>query len=420
VNIKHEYIRNIATVFSGTAIAQLVPLILSPVLSRLYAPSDFGVYAIAMSIGICAAAVAMSQYNHGIMLEKEEDDAKQVVIVSTIVTTAIALITLVGLVISIYGFQVSSLEHIKSACILLPIYVFFVGINSSFSYWNNRNKRYIIISKGRVISAVVTILSQIILAIIFHVTPLLLLFGLAFGQFCSFLYLFYSTSDLYKGLLESWSFVRIKVLGIKHKRFLLYTTFADMMNTLLMQLPVFILTRLAGSVQTGQFAFSNRMLAAPISFVSSSVGEVFKQRAVEEYNLYGKCSKVFLQTFKGLFLLSIIPFSILFIFAPEIFAFVFGEAWREAGIFTRIMTPMFFFKFTVSPLTYIYYINGKQKEDFILHVVMLILIVVSLYFGYEWFQSVNISLLFYSLCFSGVYIYYLCRSYILSKRKISL
>jgi len=418
LNLKTEYVKNIAVVFSGTAIAQTIPILLSPILSRLYTPDDFGIYALAMSIGVCIAAIAASQYNHGIMLEEETHNAKKVVALSIFVTISISLITLVALVIAVFGFHISSLENIKSVCILLPPYVFFSGVISSLNYWNNRNKKYKIISKGRVISAGVTIISQIILALIFKITPLLLLLGFVLGQFCSFIFLFFSTSDLNSGLFDDLYFVRIKKFGIKYKRFLIYTSFADLLNILLLQLPVFILTRLVGVAQTGQFAFSNRLLAMPIRFFSSSVGEVFRQRAIEEYSQRGNCSKVFFQTFKGLFLLSILPFTILFIFAPDIFAFVFGEVWREAGVFTRILTPMFFFKFTVSPFTYIYYIAGRQKEDFLVHLLMLVLIISAFWGGYTWFKNVNSMLLLYSLSYVSIYVYYFIRSYCLSKKQL--
>jgi O-antigen/teichoic acid export membrane protein len=411
-----EYIKNIAIVFSGTVIAQIISILLSPILSRLYDPNDFGIYALAMSIGVCIAAVVSSQYNNGIMLEEENNNAKLVVILSTLITILISLVLLAILAIIIFGFQFSFLEKVESAWILLPLYVFFSGVISSLNYWNNRNKQYKVISKGRVISTIVTIASQIFLAFIFQVTPLFLLLGLVLGQFCSFMYLVFSTSDLYKGLFENFFIVNVKSVALKHKRFLIFTSFSDLLDIFLLQLPIFILTKLVGTTQTGQFAFSNRLLAMPIRFVSSSVGEVFRQRAINENTQNGNCFNVFMKTFKGLFLISILPFMVLFIFAPDIFAFVFGEVWREAGVFTRIMVPMFFFKFTVSPLTYIYYISGKQKEDFILHILMLVLIVVSFYCGYEWFQSVNVALLFYSLCFVGIYVYYFCRSYILSKR----
>jgi O-antigen/teichoic acid export membrane protein len=208
-----------------------------------------------------------------------------------------------------------------------------------------------------------------------------------------------------------------RFLAQKHKKFLIFTSLSDLLNIFLVQLPILILTRLTSAIPTGQFAFSNRLLGLPIMFISSSVGEVFKQKASDEYRRTKKCQNTFIQTFKGLFIFSIIPFIFLFIFAPEIFAFVFGEEWRDAGIYTRIMSPMFFLKFTVSPLTYIYYINGRQKEDFILHLIMFLLVVGSLYLGYEQFQTVNMMLFCYSLCFSLIYIYYLSRSYVLSKKE---
>jgi len=416
MNIKSDYFKHITIVFSGTAMAQIIPILLSPIISRLYTPVDFGIYSFVMSIGICITAITASQYNHGIMLEKEIQNAKQVVVVSLVVTILISTIALIALVITVFGFRITSFGEIKYVYILLPLYVLFTGVNSSFSFWNNRNKQYKVISKGRVVSAVITSGSQVLMAFIFRDSPFFLLFGLVFGQFCLFIYMFFSTPDLYKDLLKNFSFFGIKLYGIKYKNFFIYTSFSDLLNILLMQLPVFILTKLVGSAHTGQFAFSNRLLAIPISFFSSSVGEVFKQHAIDEYTKNGACSEIFIKTFKGLFLFSIFPFIILFIFASDIFAFVFGEVWREAGVFTRIMTPMFFFRFTVSPLTYIYYINERQIEDFILHILMLVLIVCSLYFGYYWFKDVNIMLLIYSICFSGIYIYYFVRSYFLSKR----
>jgi O-antigen/teichoic acid export membrane protein len=418
IKLSSEYLKNIFTVFWGAIVSQIVPIALSPVLSRLYTPEDFGVYAFVISIGACAAAMCASQYNHGIMLEEKNNYAKAMVLLSIAITIAISLVSFTILWIAVWGLQIASLQHVKSCFILLPIYTIFVGLNSSFSYWNNRNKRYAIISKGRIISSATTIIIQIILAFMFTGASSFLLLGLTLGPLFSFIYLYLSTPSLRKKFFEGYSLKTLHQLGRKHKKFLLFTSLSDLLNTLLVQLPVFLLKGLVGEQKTGQFAFSNRLLSMPISFVSSSVGEVFKQRAVDEYTHTGTCSKIFIQTFKGLFFLSVIPFVLLFIFAPDIFAFVFGEMWREAGYFTRLMTPMFFFKFTVSPLTYIYYINGRQKEDLILHLLMLVFIVFSLYLGHTWLNSVNAMLLLYSLSFTGIYLYYFIRSCQLSKKEL--
>ena len=70
------------------------------------------------------------------------------------------------------------------------------------------------------------------------------------------------------------------------------------------------------------------------------------------------------------------PFTILGIFAPEIFAFVFGENWKVAGEFAQIMTPMFFLNFIVNPLSYTFFIAQKQKLN-------LILTMISIYIGLQ-------------------------------------
>ena len=416
MNINSDYLKNITVVSSGTVIAQIIPILLYPVLSRLYTPADFGIYAFAISIGMCVASLAASQYNHAVIIENDEKCVKNIVNLATVVSFCIVLLFTIILCVTKFYFQFPFFEKLTGAWFLLPLYALFMGLNSTLLRWNNRNKFYSIISKGRIIASVFTIIIQIGITIIFNASPTFLLLGMVLGQFFSFLYMFYSSSNLWNGIVKVSSLFYIKNLAIKYKNFLLFTSLSDFLNIFINQLPIVMLTKLVGVSQTGQFAFSNKLLALPISFISASVGEVFRQRAVEDCKKKGNCNNVFIKTFKGLFLLSIIPFTILFIFAPDIFALVFGEIWREAGVFSRIMTPMFFFKFTVSPLTYIFYIHNRQKEDFILHLLMLFLTVTSLYLGYFLLKDVNIMLLLYSMSFVSIYLYYFARSYFLSRK----
>ena len=49
-SIKSEFAKNVITLISGTAIAQALSLIFSPIISRIYNPEDFGFFAIFMSV----------------------------------------------------------------------------------------------------------------------------------------------------------------------------------------------------------------------------------------------------------------------------------------------------------------------------------------------------------------------------------
>ena len=73
--------------------------------------------------------------------------------------------------------------------------------------------------------------------------------------------------------------------------------------------------------------------------------------------------RVFLMTLKTLSMMALLPFLGVMIFGPDLFMVFFGSRWQMAGIFSSVMAPMFFFKFISSPLSYMYFIAGRQRED---------------------------------------------------------
>ena len=65
-------------------------------------------------------------------------------------------------------------------------------------------------------------------------------------------------------------------------------------------------------------------------------------------------------------------FSVIIFFGGDIFAFFFGNQWREAGVYAQILSGMFLLRFVVSPMSYVLIIASRQKLDFVLHIVVLL------------------------------------------------
>jgi len=152
----------------------------------------------------------------------------------------------------------------------------------------------------------------------------------------------------------------------------------------------------------------------PVSLLSTTVLDVFKQRATEDYNKYGNCEDIFVKTFKKLVLLGIFPFTILGIYAPELFAFVFGQDWQVAGEFAQIMTPMIFLKFITNPLSYTFFIANKQNINLVGQIILFSLMLTAIYIGVKLNDEYLIVKLF-SISYSIMYILYLIISYQYSK-----
>ena len=73
--LNSEYIRNTLTLVSGNTLAQLIPLLAEPVLTRLFPPEDFGLLALFISISSLFAIVATGRYELAVMLPSKDEDA---------------------------------------------------------------------------------------------------------------------------------------------------------------------------------------------------------------------------------------------------------------------------------------------------------------------------------------------------------
>jgi O-antigen/teichoic acid export membrane protein len=102
---------------------------------------------------------------------------------------------------------------------------------------------------------------------------------------------------------------------------------------------------------------------------------------------------------------------------PWIFKTVFGNKWEIAGTFSQILAPLFFLKFLANPLSYMYFIVGKQKEDFYGHIAMIILIIIAFSISNYFSKSIYLALIAYSISYCIIYVFYLIRTYQFSNSK---
>ena len=77
---KSEFLKNILTLFFGTSIAQIIPLMISPILSRMYSPDQFGQLGVLLSVIGIFSIIATFQYESAIMLPKKVEDAFNILI----------------------------------------------------------------------------------------------------------------------------------------------------------------------------------------------------------------------------------------------------------------------------------------------------------------------------------------------------
>lgn len=401
--------KNVFTLMAGTSVAQALPIAISPILTRIYTPDDFGIFAVYLALASIIAVIVSGRYELAIMLPHKDDDAFQIMVFAMIITVVMSLSLLLLVIIFNYEFA-SAIQHPEIAPFLyfLPFSVFISGLSQSLNFWHNRHKRYNNIAINRVAQGSGTASGQLGFASVNQSVGLIA--GQIFGQFLGLIYFAksYGSKDHTKYRVDV---LKIRALAIRYRKFPWIDGPTQLINIIANQAPNILLSTLFSASSAGFYYLTQRVLQAPITFISGSVLDVFKQRASEDYKKYGNCRKIFRNTFRTLLLLGAPASLVLFFFIEDLITLVFGETWREAGSYAQIMTPALFLRFMANPLSFMIYISEKQIVNLSGMLSLFVMIFLSLFLS----QNALGAVFGISVSYSIVYTYYIIVSARLAK-----
>jgi O-antigen/teichoic acid export membrane protein len=360
---KSEFSRNVLTLMTGTSIAQAIPIAISPILTRIYTPEDFGLFALYGGILMILSVMATGKYELAITIPKNNIEAKNIVILSITISIVLSILTLLLLFIFSNNFtDLLKNEYLENLLFLLPVSILSVGFYQSMSYYTNRESKF----KRLAVSKVVQSLSVASISLFFGYIVYLdygMILGSVFGQLVATIVLVKLVLDDNKNFLKNISLKRIFVVAKKNIKFPKILVASNFINTFSQQLPIFLFGIYYSSAVVGYYMLSQRIVKMPSSILANAVADVFRQKASYEFSHNGNCFLLYKQTVKKLFFISAIPFSILFLISPDLFSFIFGEKWRITGEYVQIMIPMFFLQFISNPLSMLTVIANKQEYD---------------------------------------------------------
>lgn len=411
---KGGFARNATTLMSGTAIAQGINLAVSPFLTRIYTPEDFGLFAVFLAVVAPLLILATARYESAIMLPEKEEDALSLVALSSFISIIMGVILLV--VIFVFDESISNLlgqKDLSKWLYLVPLAVTLTGIYQSLNYLANRHSAYKLLAGNRITQASFVGITSVTLGILKYGVAGLLIASLTGQVFVTILI----TVRLFSIKKLNFSSVNFKSISRQAKRYVKFPKYdvpSMFINVLANQVPVLMLGKFFSSTITGFYSLTNKIISLPVGLVASAVLDVFRQRASSDYIKNGNCEYIYKKTFKSLFVLSIIPFLIFLFFSPFLFSIIFGEVWRISGEYAQILSVMLFFRFISSPLSYVFFIAEKQEYNLIGQTTLLIFSVISMYIGYR-YNDVKLAVYMFSFSYSLVYISYLAVSYRLSR-----
>ena len=99
-----NFISNVLKLVSGSVTAQILGILLVPLITRIYSPDDLGIFQIFLSVSGILVIFSTFSYQFAIMLPKTEEDSANVAFLCAILVTFISLLTAVVVIISSEGY----------------------------------------------------------------------------------------------------------------------------------------------------------------------------------------------------------------------------------------------------------------------------------------------------------------------------
>jgi O-antigen/teichoic acid export membrane protein len=360
---------------------QLLPLISAPIISRLYSPMAFGAYAVFYALVAIIGSAASLALHNAILLEKDDGAAAHAALLSLV--TIVATTILVSFVL--LGVPSKWMHWVFGAEVLvilpwLPLTVMGASGYLCLYTWCIRKTYFSTLARNKMVLGISTMLIQIIIGLmqleaIGFVLANLIGYGLAI-----MLLLGHFRRDLLQsqhGFCPQSAKAQFK----KHMRLPLYTFPAGLINTVSSQLPELIINKLFGSNLLGQYSLANRVINMPLAFLSSSVQDLFRQKASAEQNETGTCKSTYFSFLVLMLFASLLLLVPVVVFVPVLFPIVFGQQWGQSGHLIQAMAFLLAVRFISSPLSYVWIVRGKQKMDMFWQLGLLLIGIASFIFS---------------------------------------
>ena len=384
--------RNISRLASGAIVSQVLMVVSTPLLTRIFNPEAFGVLAAFAASYAIAIPITTLKYDAAIILPKGTSSA--ISLTALVVFVASAIVLLVSGLLGLANWM-SLLPDVHEANLWLPLALWFGALYTLTQQWSARQSDYKHFARSQVIGIVLNICTSMTLGLIYGGQPLHLVLGFVFGMLGSLIYMILSQSNKIQCKF------RFKITRLL-RRAKVYRQFPVLVlpSTLLMSIgqnsiPL-VLSAYYALGDVGQFAIANRLLLVPAALIGGALGESFRSEFVRRHRERLGVTSLFNKTLRTLAVLAIPMFGILFVVAPWLFSIIFSAKYEEAGHVSRAVLIGVAAQFIAIPFACVFVTLRQSAIGLRVHIVTT-LVPLALLWGSAALQlQMIISLLVYS------------------------
>jgi O-antigen/teichoic acid export membrane protein len=353
-----SFLANTALLAGGAGLSQVVLAITAPLLTRLYSPADFGVYAVLLALVNFASIVASLRYEGAIVLPRTDRAAANLAALSLALAAAVSLASVpVALLLWRLDARLT-----PALALLIPLSVAALGVQQVMRAWLMRRHLFGAVTLILVVQSVVMVALQIAAGLLWGSHPFPLMAASLTGTLAGTL----AGLPALRG--SSWtglSLRRARAMAGRYRRFALYTAPYSFVAQVSQRGPILLLAALGTAATTGAFALAQRIVYLPIGVIASSLSQAFYRHAA------GRLAEPDVQALlRRVLLCAALALGPVFVIAgfnmETLFGLAFGAAWRSAGRYGAWLALAGFTSCLTYWLDRVYDLAGRQRLALVL------------------------------------------------------
>lgn len=414
----NDFLKNTLALLSGTAGAHLITLIALPFLQRyFYSAADFANFAWFNEFVLIFVTVSALRLETGIVLEKEERQAR---ILTNVSLKLVILVSLVGLLTAVIGsFFISTFQLVFKEpwmFLLIPISIGTLGIIQVLSSWYTRNESFKFLAGSKLYQTSSTTLSQVGFGLIKFAHSGLII-GKSIGTSVVSLILLKRywklSTDIEKGTKkEKRDLIR------KNRDFILYTMPSTFLGTFINFIFINLFIRYYGEDLTGILATSKLYLGMGLGLISSAFSQVFYSQ-IAKIDDVSHLKKYYTYWLKRLVIIALSVLVVVSIIPNSWIIVILGEEWDQLIPVTRVMAIWIGILFVSSSLSYIYIKLNRQITLIYFDLFNLSLTFGSIILSYYLYQDFWISLYWFTTAKGFYYLFAIFATYYFFKNPVA-
>lgn len=352
--------RGMAVIVGGAAGGQIIGLIVTPIIARLYGPEAFGDFILIQTMASVLVPVATLRLQFALLLPDHDGEVKTLLRTSIAAVTVLAVVTGVGTTIVARLIGNETILAVWEGGFWVAAMTWATGLFALLSQMALRDHNYSSVAIRQITQHGSTGVVQISWGWALSNSYI----GLAFGRFVGLLL---SCLPLLKGVKRYWGVSGGDTATAVLRRYWRYPVVlmpSAVLNVLGSQLPILLVASVFSSHVAGQLGMGNRIALIPATLLGLAISQVFAAEAAATLRAGGQgILDSFISLAVKLSLVAVVVALGLYFLAPWAFDLFLGTEWGMAAEMTQAMAISVSLGMIASPLSTIFLVLQASKTS---------------------------------------------------------